>query len=143
MTKKIIIAIDGYSSTGKSTLAKMLSNHLNYKHINTGSMYRGVTLFAIRNQWISCVNNELIIQEEKIIDSIDNLNLEFVCDQNGVCKMYMDNEDISAENNIGWVIKHSDLLNVFFLEIDNHSNIFFKSPQNLLQVKFIFDYTFI
>ena len=52
-------------------------------------------------------------------------------------------EDISAENNIGWVIKHSDLMNVFFLEIDNHSNIFFKSPNNLSQVKFIFDYKFI
>ena len=52
-------------------------------------------------------------------------------------------EDISAENNIGWVIKHSDLLNVFFLEIDNHSNIFFKSTKNLSQEKFIFDYKFI
>ena len=52
-------------------------------------------------------------------------------------------EDISAENNIGWVIKHSDLLNVFFLEIDNHSNIFFKLPKNLSQEKFIFDYKFI
>ena len=52
-------------------------------------------------------------------------------------------EDISSENNIGWVIKHSDLLNVFFLEIDNHSNIFFKSTKNLSQEKFIFDYKFI
>ncbi len=52
-------------------------------------------------------------------------------------------DDISAENNIGWVIKHSDLMNVFFLEIDNHSNIFFKSPKNLSQEKFIFDYKFI
>jgi|GEM_PF-944880 len=52
-------------------------------------------------------------------------------------------EDISAENNIGWVIKHSDLMNVFFQEIDIHKNIFFKSRQNLSQEKFIFDYKFI
>ena len=52
MKKKIIIAIDGYSSTGKTTLARMLSQYLDYKHINTGAMYRAVTLYAIRNNWI-------------------------------------------------------------------------------------------
>ena len=53
MKKKIIIAIDGHSSTGKSTLAKMLSQHLGYKHINTGAMYRAVTLYALRKNWIN------------------------------------------------------------------------------------------
>ena len=52
-------------------------------------------------------------------------------------------EDISAEKNIGWVVKHSDLMNVLFLEIDNHSNIFFNSPQNFSQEKDKFDYKFI
>ncbi len=52
-------------------------------------------------------------------------------------------KDISAENNIGWVVKHSDLMNVFFLELDNHSNIFFNTPQNISTEKFIFDYKFI
>ena len=51
--------------------------------------------------------------------------------------------DISSEKNIGWVIKHSDLMNVFFYEIDNQDNIFFKSPQKLSQEKIIFDYQFI
>jgi len=57
LTKKIIIAIDGYSSTGKSTLALMLSSYLGYQHINTGAMYRAVTLHAIRNNWIDCSLN--------------------------------------------------------------------------------------
>ncbi|ACY40091.1 cytidylate kinase [Blattabacterium sp. (Blattella germanica) str. Bge] len=47
---KIIIAIDGYSSSGKSTLAKKISNILKYKYIDTGAMYRGITLLAIRNR---------------------------------------------------------------------------------------------
>jgi len=52
-------------------------------------------------------------------------------------------DDISSVGNIGWVVKHSDLMNIFFLEIDYHSNIFFKSTKNLSQEKFIFDYKFI
>ena len=51
-------------------------------------------------------------------------------------------EDIISEKNIGWVIKHSDLMNVFFQELDHHENIFFKSPQKLSQEKISFDYQF-
>ena len=76
--KKIIIAIDGHSSTGKSTLAKMFSEHLGYKHINTGSMYRAVTLYAIRNNWIDNSDNNLVVNEEMVIKSIDNLTLNFL-----------------------------------------------------------------
>lgn len=49
---KIIIAIDGYSSCGKSTLAKALARELGYTYIDSGAMYRAVTLFALRNKWI-------------------------------------------------------------------------------------------
>ncbi len=52
-------------------------------------------------------------------------------------------DDIRAEKNIGWVVKHYDLMKVFFSEIDNDSNIFFKSPQNLSQDKVKFDYKFL
>jgi len=51
-------------------------------------------------------------------------------------------EDISSANNIGWVIKHSDLMNVFFQEIDNYKNIFFMTPQRLLRKNILFDYQF-
>ena len=46
--QKIIIAIDGFAATGKSSIAKRLSNSLNYIHIDSGSMYRAATLFALR-----------------------------------------------------------------------------------------------
>ena len=46
MQKKITIAIDGYSSTGKSTVAKQLASHLNYLYVDTGAMYRAVTFCA-------------------------------------------------------------------------------------------------
>ena len=58
--KKITIAIDGHSSCGKSTLAKDLAKHLNYRYIDSGAMYRAVTLYALEN--------DLII--DKIIDEI-------------------------------------------------------------------------
>ena len=50
--------------------------------------------------------------------------------------------DISSAENIGWVVKHSDLMNVFFREIDNYDNIFFMKPQNLTEKKILFDYQF-
>ena len=51
-------------------------------------------------------------------------------------------DDISSAKNIGWVVKHSDLMNVFFQEIDNYENIFFMTPQRLLRKKILFDYQF-
>ncbi|MBO8230191.1 2-octaprenyl-6-methoxyphenol 4-monooxygenase [Prochlorococcus marinus str. MU1404] len=51
-------------------------------------------------------------------------------------------DDISAVKNVGWVVKHSDLMNVFFQEIDNYENIFFITPQKLLLKKILFDYQF-
>lgn len=53
MTKKITIAIDGFSSTGKSTLAKQLANTLGYVYVDTGAMYRAVTLYAMQNELIT------------------------------------------------------------------------------------------
>ncbi|MEJ6801771.1 MAG: (d)CMP kinase, partial [Crocinitomicaceae bacterium] len=54
---KIVIAIDGYSSCGKSTLARELAKELHYVFIDSGAMYRGITLFAIQNNHIH--NNDL------------------------------------------------------------------------------------
>ena len=93
MIRKIIIAIDGHSSTGKSTLAKMLSKHLMYKHINTGSMYRALTLHALRNNWIDD-GRELKINKHKITVSIDDLNLDFKFDEQNACRMCINSEDV-------------------------------------------------
>ena len=51
--KPIIIAIDGFSSTGKSTLAKQLAKHLGYVYVDSGAMYRAVTYFAMQNKLVS------------------------------------------------------------------------------------------
>ena len=51
--KKITIAIDGFSSTGKSTVAKQLAKHLGYVYVDTGAMYRAVTLYALQHDLIS------------------------------------------------------------------------------------------
>lgn len=96
MIKQIIIAIDGHSSTGKSTLAKMLSEHLDYVHINTGAMYRAVTLNAIRNNWID-VSLKKIKSEKNIIDSVDSLSFSFRRDQTNRYKIYMNNQDIEGD----------------------------------------------
>ena len=50
---KIIIAIDGYSSTGKSTVARQLADYLNYIYVDSGAMYRAVALFALQNNYLS------------------------------------------------------------------------------------------
>ena len=59
MSKKIIIAIDGFSSTGKSTIAKLLAKKYNYIYVDTGAMYRAVTLFAKNNDLVSKDNLDL------------------------------------------------------------------------------------
>jgi cytidylate kinase len=73
INKKITIAIDGYSSCGKSTLAKALANKLNYIFIDSGAMYRGIALFCIQN---NLVQNELIL-EEKLIKSLPSIKVSF------------------------------------------------------------------
>jgi cytidylate kinase len=65
VNKQITIAIDGYSSTGKSTVAKAIARRLNYIYVDTGAMYRAVTLF--------CVQNGLIDSSGKISDSLKSL----------------------------------------------------------------------
>lgn len=75
--RKIIIAIDGHSSCGKSTLAKSLARELGYAYIDSGAMYRVVTLFALRNGWI--VNGQ--VQQQKIIDGLDDVSITFQWDE--------------------------------------------------------------
>lgn len=74
---KITIAIDGYSSCGKSTLAKALAQRLNYSYVDTGAMYRAVTLYALRNGIIDAENN---LDENALINSLDQIELHFVFD---------------------------------------------------------------
>ena len=69
---KQIIAIDGYSSCGKSTFAKAIAKELEYLYIDSGAMYRAVTLFGIRN---NIVDREKI-QTEKLVETLDSIEID-------------------------------------------------------------------
>ena len=71
--KKITIAIDGFSSTGKSTLAKQLANNLGYVFVDTGAMYRAVAYFAMQNGYISTA----FFDKATLINSLPFIRLEF------------------------------------------------------------------
>jgi len=71
--KKITIAIDGYSSTGKSTLAKQLAKELGYVYIDTGAMYRAVTFFAMQKGLIKAD----YFDQQGLIEALDQIQLEF------------------------------------------------------------------
>ncbi|WP_026902605.1 (d)CMP kinase [Pedobacter glucosidilyticus] len=70
MSKNIIVAIDGYSSCGKSTLAKALAKKLHFIYVDSGAMYRAVTLYFLRNQ-TDLSNHDLII------DALEHIDLNF------------------------------------------------------------------
>ena len=92
--KKIVIAIDGYSSCGKSTLAKSLARKLGYIFIDSGAMYRAVTLYAIRNNWIS----EEKIDREAIISGTNDIHITFRFDpEKEKNTTFLNGEDIEDE----------------------------------------------
>lgn len=70
---KITIAIDGFSSCGKSTLAKQLAKKLGYSYIDSGAMYRAVALWCIENNAIE----NAIPNKEKLMSNLDNIHIEF------------------------------------------------------------------
>ena len=76
--KNMIIAVDGYSSTGKSTLAKDIARHYGIKHIDSGAMYRAVTLFALRTGVYDPQARQL--QEETLQAAMEGLILDFYMD---------------------------------------------------------------
>ena len=79
---KITIAIDGYSSCGKSTLAKSLANKLNYIYVDTGAMYRAITLWCLDEGLITNGNAQM----EYIVNSLSQIHLSFDADNNNeVC----------------------------------------------------------
>lgn len=91
--RKIIIAIDGYSSTGKSTVAKRLANALGYVYVDTGAMYRAVTLYALDNGFIKDS-----LDTNALIQSLPNIDLKFVPNQSlGKSEMYLNGENVEQK----------------------------------------------
>src|SRR5690606_33176091 len=94
LTKKITIAIDGFSSTGKSTLAKELARHLGFVYVDTGAMYRAVTLFAMRNGYIG----ESYFDKDTLILRLPFIKLELQYNPGlGFSGMYLNGENVEAE----------------------------------------------
>ena len=98
-TKKLTIAIDGFSSCGKSTLAKDLASQLNYIFIDSGAMYRAVTLYCLRNNWIS--GDQIHITE--IINALPSITIEFKIDDQGNKSIYLNGENCENEIRQGYV----------------------------------------
>lgn len=91
----ITIAIDGFSSTGKSTLAKQLAKHLGYVYVDTGAMYRAVTLYAMQNGMVS----ETHLDQLGLIKNLPSIKLHFVYNAAlGFAEMFLN--DVNVENEI-------------------------------------------
>ena len=92
--KKITIAIDGFSSTGKSTLAKQLAAHLGYVYVDTGAMYRAVTLFAMENGYI----NPEYFDRQTLVQSLPFIMLQFkYSSELGFAEMYLNERNVEDE----------------------------------------------
>ena len=91
--KKITIAIDGHSSTGKSTLAKQLAKALDYIYVDSGAMYRAVTLYALEQGFVS----DKKFDSNALISNIENVNIEFKKEGNNPTVLYLNNKEVSSK----------------------------------------------
>ena len=92
--KKITIAIDGFSSTGKSTVAKQLANKLRYIYVDSGAMYRAVTLYAMQHKLVS----DYTFEKMKLINELNKINLIFKFNkQLGFAEIYLNSINVEKE----------------------------------------------
>ncbi|KMQ68387.1 cytidylate kinase [Chryseobacterium sp. FH2] len=109
--KKPVIAIDGYSSTGKSSISKVIAQKLGLIHLDTGALYRGVTWFALQN----CLYEDGSINLGQLFSSFDQIELEFKND-NGELILFLNHIDISkairtneVSDNVSFVAKQKEV----------------------------------
>jgi len=92
--KKITIAIDGFSSNGKSTMAKALAKKIGYIYVDTGAMYRAVTLYCLRNEIISTGR----IDSNRLQSQMDEINIEFrLNSETNLPETYLNGENVEKE----------------------------------------------
>ena len=92
--KKITIAIDGFSSTGKSTIAKQLANTVGYVYVDSGAMYRAVTLFAMQNKLIESNS----FNSEQLIKQLNDIQISFTFNKNlGFAEVYLNGQNVEKE----------------------------------------------
>jgi cytidylate kinase len=91
---KIIIAIDGFSSTGKSTIAKQLAKHLGYVYVDTGAMYRAVAFFAMENGYI----NKESFDTPTLINALPDIRLQFKYNKElAFAEMFLNDKNVENE----------------------------------------------
>jgi cytidylate kinase len=90
--KKPVIAIDGYSSTGKSSISKIIADKLGLIHMDTGALYRGVTWYALQQ----CLDENGEIDLNTLFSSLDRIKLEFK-NNDGTLILFLNDNDISKE----------------------------------------------
>ncbi|MGA0041796.1 MAG: (d)CMP kinase [Flavobacteriaceae bacterium] len=91
--KKITIAIDGYSSTGKSTLAKALAKKMGYLYVDSGAMYRAVTLYALDNGLIASQLNQ-----NQLISLLPQIQIEFKMNpETGIGEVFLNGKNVEQE----------------------------------------------
>jgi cytidylate kinase len=90
--KKPVIAIDGYSSTGKSSISKIIADQLGLIHMDTGALYRGVTWYALQH----CLNTNDEIDLNTLFNSFNHIKLEFK-NNGGTLILFLNDTDISKE----------------------------------------------
>lgn len=92
--KKITIAIDGFSSCGKSTMAKDLAKEIGYIYVDTGAMYRSVTLYALRH---NLFNADGTIREEELQAQMKDINISFkINKETGRPDTYLNGENVGC-----------------------------------------------
>lgn len=111
MNKKPVIAIDGFSSTGKSSISKVIAQKLDLIHIDTGALYRGVTFFALEN----CLNDSQEIDIKSLFSKLNDIHLEFRPNHQ-VLELYLNGKNINKEirelrvsNNVSIVAKQPEI----------------------------------
>lgn len=94
MNNKITIAIDGFSSTGKSTVARQLAKELGYVYVDTGAMYRAVTYFAMKKKFVAGD----VLEKQALIKELPSVNLKFKFDPDlGYAAIYLNGVNIEKE----------------------------------------------
>ena len=94
MTKKIIIAIDGFASTGKSTLAKRLAEYLNYIYVDSGSMYRAITYYALNNNYLPFNDDNLTDFSKELL----SVKLNFIFNNDlGYSEIFLNDVNVEKE----------------------------------------------
>lgn len=92
--QKITIAIDGFSSTGKSTVAKQLAKHLGYIYVDSGAMYRAVTLYTMQNGWIDKDHFDVVA----LVSNLSNVEISFKFNPNlGFAEVYLNGKNVEKQ----------------------------------------------